>query len=413
MISKNTSDFYFRQSNFLPTVSLPVSLADCLRAVRAGGSQAGQTLTSCPAQVVSYSLDTIYLSYKMKYEEGRIFEKLRDAKAAVQGGVESSTVFDFGTVKKFDWSLQRSGVKFYPFVLRMGDITMCISSRSHDSNMPNCTIQIGSLTCQNDLKKTMKDLRWWFGVIGLVPIEEKVTRFDIAADFLCNIKDIDIADQDKLITRATTFSSYFEHRSLTGIQIGKGDIVLRIYDKQQEMKTKQATEKIEFFNDKWETFPIQSVTRVEFQVRGQAIPELVGQSGRGFNDVLLSLDCVWEYLTQDWARFTEKRVDRVNKNQQYSKISAFWRSVQDVIDDDTFKASRSKKIKHISIKALTRQARGIMLSLCAAYGHHVDDFFGMIASVSSILTNELSDYMQLPDFARVFRNKQALAVIDL
>lgn len=413
-IPKSISRFLPSQHNFTFEVNIdrlrcPASLAT---EEPTRPDVGGATLITSPPQVVSFSTDTIEASFKLKCSDGKIFQRLQEAKKNLQLGTDNSVDFKFLESGSFTWSLSRTGSKFYSYILRRGDVIMQLHARSPESTIPNCSLHVGSISCHSNPIQIYKDWKRTMEFIGFTFVYEKVSRCDICADVAVSITDLDIYNDNKRICRSTNVDIKSQDYKKTGIVIAPGgDIHFRAYGKDREMIKKQATEKIEFFYDLWSIPVLTPVTRFEFQLRGDAIKEIFGKDCCTIEEIIYSIGPAWEYLTIDWLRFTEREFDRKNKNHSRAETSIFWKMIQD-IPDTNYKARRVKKVKHINVAALKKQMLGIMTSIIAAYGHCAEDFFGMMATARQIIDDGLPDVLLASEFFSKFRNKQALAVVD-
>lgn len=141
----------------------------------------------------------------------------------------------------------------------------------------------------------------------------------------------------------------------------------RIYDKVLQLKAqppdKRAAERAEWRRNGWD--PDESVTRVEFEVRGEALGELGlrlatrGEQGPEAQRAGLraALDPVWAYMTQKWLRLVRRGEPDV--------VQPRWRVVQAV----TWQAAaepRKRERKRSAARAA--QAFGCAVSMQAAAG---------------------------------------------
>ena len=180
--------------------------------------------------------------------------------------------------------------------------------------------------------------------------------------------------------------------------------MLRIYDKSLELKRNKTKQR--FFYDLWNCPKRTNVTRVEFQLRRVVLKDFKIPVNT-VAELSQNLDSLWQYLTQDWARFAANKVDRKNKNHKQAPISDFWKMVQDVVfTSRSPKNTRCiKKNLHKNLNALKDQARGCILNFAAAAGHDVDDFDGIIQTCIDVLKDDLATFMRdrYSDFYKLFK----------
>lgn len=119
--------------------------------------------------------------------------------------------------------------------------------------------------------------------------------------------------------RAKTVRHLSEHTQgprTTGYRVGSGDLSARIYDKSQELKDGRDDTKLAIEESIWSQAlapdgrPLWSrgdqVTRVEFQLRGNVLDELL--DGRLRDPYVLPdvLDEIWSYGTRRWLRLVDR-----------------------------------------------------------------------------------------------------------
>lgn len=350
----------------------------------------------------------MYLSVAADIPDG-VIEMLKEKKAEVQERTDAHQYIEFGQTNLFAFNLQRTGTRFYPYVLKCGDFTVCLSSRKAEASIPSMQIVVGSLSCNNDLPALLAQFRRWCRHFGIKIVADKVSRIDIYADTLANIEELRLINLARYVTRAEKCSLYFSNRRLSGVQVGAGDIVFRAYNKIQEMVDKQAGHKMEFFQAIWGN--VEHVTRCEFQLRREAIKSICpGVSN--LQAVVAKLPNIWRYLTENWFRQTAKAVDRLNKHQSRETTSEWWQVVQSAFDAPIHQAAtRNKKQKNINVKALIDQAAGIMLTVCAAVEHAHDDLFGILATAAQAVQDKIAEKYDLPGFEIDFYSRTALAKV--
>ena len=188
-----------------------------------------------------YSLDFDSLSKKR--------EEIRETKT------KNSIPVDIGVT---EFLLQPYGTSSgYPLVLKNRDFKIELG----EFNWPNffVTFTSESLWKETALGLHKKFLKWAES-IGYSQIkDEKLSRVDFTFDYY--LPEIDF-DEDHFVSRSIKDSQHRENKRTQTFQFGKGDIVLRVYDKVSEIY--QKSEKVWFF-DLWEES--ESVWRIEWQVR--------------------------------------------------------------------------------------------------------------------------------------------------
>ena len=357
-----------------------------------------QTRIPCSPLIVS-GVDTLEVSLSLKVENFGTLERFRELKKAVQGTMSPSVPVNFGQEEFFRWNLQRTGTKLYPYVLKSGDVSLLLSTRNEDSQIPNAKVEIGSVSCQEDAFGIYRKVLMWLKVYGFEHKSNIVSRIDLCVDTIKqHIDGLGCSCLYRWVRRGRKFFTYYDGNDLESIQIGKGDIVLRVYDKIKELR-KDAIKR-DFFFDLWgfteeEKEDPPAVTRVEFQLRRPALKDFDIDLDT-VEQIEVNLDAIWQYCTQDWARLANRSVnlERLQNNQSRIPSCKFWKNLQLAIFHRPIPAGkREKKTLHKDLTALREQARGCLLNIAAAAGHVVDDYFGIMATVQNAIQEEFDRYM--------------------
>lgn len=132
--------------------------------------------------------------------------------------------------------------------------------------------------------------------------QERVSRADICQDVLAALPTIK-EDWSNVKTKSFKRTRYIGESvgrgvKRTGFSFGGGDLLLRIYDKTQEIKNSHK----EWFLELWGDIPDGGpVTRVEYQIRRNIL--------RSFNppintpaELFDSIEKIWDYLCHSWFR---------------------------------------------------------------------------------------------------------------
>lgn len=357
-----------------------------------------------------------------------LFKELKDLKNELQMG--NNSYGDFQPNKKnrfFSFSLSRTGIKFFPYLLNCGDVTLALSSRCvNDSSMPSARLHIGSLSSQDDVLRVIREITGWLSLFGVKVVKDTVSRVDVCCDMLQDIKDESLLlyDDERFVTCSRWFGFFKECKKVTGVQFGKGDVVLRMYDKIVELnKSSHKEHKKTFFYNMWlgilDTSKHYSkemmknslindeltVTRVEFQLRKKFLDDFLTHGS--FSDFLNNINDIWVYLTRDWIRHSANEIDRENRHQDRVEISAFWEAVSSALWVHAGKTRVKKRHLYKSEKGLREQLQGLLVTLCAGKGYESLNFFGMIGEVQKIAREEILLAMKnVDDFTHRFNVKQ-------
>lgn len=358
-------------------------------------------------------VDTVHMTLRCRIKDSSLLVRLQESKEQLQQSDHGNeTLFLFRDCKQeFAWNLQRQGVKFYPYVLRGGDLVLMLSNRDHDSSIPNVKLEMGSISSQRGAWDEYQLLVYWLSLYGLEVEESIVNRIDLAVDiFEMDFEESSqrIMDSSRRICRSTEVGYYESSYKMTGFNIGKGDLQLRVYNKSFELLKPHNGHKLEFFYDLWQ-LPIGTpVTRFEFQLRGNVLNEMFKE--KNLRTVLENVPNAWQYLTTDWCRLTAFPVDRKNKNHKRSKTSFVWSMVQHA--GTTFMHQPVKRVRTnkplLNVTNLQKQLAGVAMLIAAASGEVYFDLERLFQHCQKAL-NEGLDYQvqNLVQLYKKYREKQA------
>lgn len=193
---------------------------------------------------------------------------------------------------------------------------------------------------RHDLRDVIHELRTWARAFGVVH-DERLRRVDLCADF----EAFPIRAEDGAAwvrPSRSTMTSWVDGRKpgelwhktyrmagqrVTGHTICPGNpLMLRLYDKSQELSVhcdpvKEQVERAIWKENGWQG---GRVTRVEFQVRGEAARELLGRS---LDRLLKERDALWRYCCVKWSRMVvPDSADRPSR----CDVDPRWEAVQAV-----------------------------------------------------------------------------------
>ncbi|MGL1931384.1 MAG: hypothetical protein OCC45_06440 [Desulfotalea sp.] len=360
----------------------------------------------------SIEFDTLLLNLSIDSSKSKLFKKLKELKAVMQETeltMEQNLVLKSGATR---FNLQRTGVRSYPYVLKSGDLILFLSERDHDSAIVPARVQIGSVSCQNGVDESYNIIKGFLRHQGINIKQDQVSRVDLCADMfgwsLTDRKER-IFDEDYFVCKARSSALYRENRKITGVQVGSGILVLRIYDKLIELSKPKNEPKLDFFTKKWGCLP-SACTRVEFQIRRNVLKEILTTGT--FKDLQNNTNKIWSYLTKIWFRHTEKPVDRKNRNQDKGKMSNFWQAVQKVIKKTDPVARIANRTVNKSLKQLHAQLRGILTTIIAGNDFANGDFFTILNCCMQIARDEIANAMSQPNWNTVFDTRKSNTVLQ-
>ncbi len=352
--------------------------------------------------IVVNGLDFLKVSFWLDWDSTELFRELEDLKAFVQLTEENSTPYH--APGGFDWNLQRTGTSRYNFRLTSGDLTLLLNTRRCDGVVPTARLEIGSLSCWSPGFFTIYErMIQWLKALGATIVKEIVSEVHLAADFLqTDINTLGIENEERWVSRVHKFNIHRDRRKLSGITMGKGDIMLRIYDKVLELQNSPHKQAV--FAEIWEAFVYNQfpVTRVEFQIRRAVINEFDNKIITVKN-LLFSLQALWIYCTISWSRFCEKTVDR-NHNQSKANNAPFWETASRLNWTGVHEIERKKRRQNKSLDHIRANMRGMAMSAGAFNDAPSDDLLKII---------EISQNMLAVDLTRLFEEDSYLFVTKM
>jgi hypothetical protein len=293
------------------------------------------------------------------------------------------------------FNMSRTGAGKYPYKLQSGDIVLKFSNHKPTASFPNCCIEIHSMSCWNPGWKAV--LNRFFDLLkqlGCIIRKQTITEHHITVDLM----DVDFAktgliNHRRWLSRATKkISATYEHYNPNYISFGKGDFMLRCYDKPADLKNDQV--KRDFFYSLWFDrvgYVPEHVTRIEFQIRRAVSKELEINT---VDDLESKLDAIWQYCVNDWCRFCSKKIsssDRKNKHQQRYATAFLWEFVRSIRFGlaPAVRLERKKQAPKIDIEGLMKAGTGCLLSACAGLCMNAHDFDGHIVQCFNMIKEQI------------------------
>lgn len=312
----------------------------------------------------------------------------------------SERSFDFGW-EGVSFNMQRTGAGKYPYKLQSGDITLLFSNHKANAPFPNCRIEIGSMSCWLPGWKELFDrFTALLHHLGCKIRKQNVMEFHITADlFDVDFTETGLVNYRRWISKVQRIGQVYENYKPSYVSLGKGDFMLRCYDKTVELLHDSV--KKDFFQQLWFDqfgYVPEHVTRIEFQIRRAVSKELQINT---VGDLASKLNAVWQYCCGSsdgdqpgWARFVAKDItdsDRRNKHHNRYATAVIWDFVRSVQfgQGRTFRLERIKLVPQVNIDQLEKQAAGCLLSICAARGMHPDDLDGHTTNSMNIIVRQL------------------------
>jgi hypothetical protein len=148
---------------------------------------------------------------------------------------------------------------------------------------------------------------------------EALSRVDFAFDYLLPVVDF---TEDNVVSLSTKDAQYRENGALQTLTFGRGDIVLRIYDKVAEIA--QQSDKVWLFQLWGES---ENVWRVEWQVRKDVLRRF---ALRTFDDLFEGQGDLLRYLASEHDSL---RVPNADSNRSRWPLHPLWRDLINEIEE--------------------------------------------------------------------------------
>jgi hypothetical protein len=218
---------------------------------------------------------------------------------------------------KEDFLLNPFGTKTgYPFIIENKDFSISFG----EFNNPSFFVKFKCLSLwQYGIKQLHDKFLAWTDSVGLVPHhDESLSRVDFSFDY--QINEIDF-DENNFLSLSKKDSRYRKDRINQTFQFGKGDVVLRVYDKIAEIM--ESSDK-HWFYELWGTD--SNVWRIEWQIRK---PVLKRFGIHTINDLIDQQGDLLRYLSNEHETL---RTPTDDKNNSRWPLHPLWEHLQELIE---------------------------------------------------------------------------------
>lgn len=365
---------------------------------------------------ISTGLDRLKFGLYVEFQNESLFDRLGEAKAKAQ---ETRQVIPIQLGPDFDqyYNCHATGKNGgYAFHISRADVDVFISTRKDYMDTPNVWVDIGSISCwapgyNTVINQICKLIHLYQGKVH----KNSVSEVHLCADSIGqDIEELDLESYRCWITRANKFHSFYEHSqqrfsgigwsqsegdlgdlsiytgTLTesGITIGLGDIMLRVYDKVLEIARNEAKKSL--FGSIWKRDDLDNVhvTRTEFQLRKTVLKQFRIKT---LQDLHKKLSALWSYCVTDWARLCTHRIDRTNRHQDRAETHPWWQRLQTLDWTGTEAAPRRQTLPTKNKKQLEDMLAGVALNLAAINGYTGDDHARISIWCQEALASALDD----------------------
>jgi len=265
-------------------------------------------------RLLAHGLDSLYVSYFFDTLQSRVdwdelaFRREQLKQSRFGGGAEI-------TLGSESFWLLPYGKKPYSYVLSNRDFEL----RLAEHMQPCCYVQFLSEALWRDGPSALlARVLTWAASVGLYPNREPVvSRADWAFDFHLPSIDFDTAN---FVSRGRMKGRWANGDDITGFQIGKGDLVVRVYDKVAEIQTQ--SDKVWMY-EVWGQD--KDVLRVEFQARGPVLRE------HGIRTPGHMLDLQYDLLRELAGGHTTLRTPNGDPNRSRWPLHPLWTALRQAI----------------------------------------------------------------------------------
>jgi hypothetical protein len=315
--------------------------------------------------ILSSGIDSIYLSVcATLHEPEKIYSYLADLKKkSVELNEDQVGSFD----ENFFFKVHKTGSKGYEYVLLSNEYCFKIM-KTQSSIIPNILIEIRSEKLWGiGLKESVKEALKIINAIVTRVDWVKISRIDLCCDYLMKKQDWNLDILKKKVTRAKKKQIYLDEADeLTGISIGSGPLMLRMYDKEKEIIKSGK----EWFYEIWKiekgTVPEDSlILRIEFQVRRDILKEFCISE---IDDVYEALNALWAYFTKEWFKILKVNGITQKNNKDRQEIETYWEVIQSTTFNNEYKEIKRIKnaIGEIDVKKISKRIISQLAHLMAA-----------------------------------------------
>jgi len=264
-------------------------------------------------RLLLHGLDSLYVSCFSGLSAGVLdFGAISEAKAAAGASRSRMAEVVLGGER---FAVMPHGKKPYSYVLHAeaGAFEMRLAERMQ----PSCHVQFASEALwRTGAPALMRRVETWLSGLGAAALRpERIARADFAFDYHLPGGADFIADH--LLSRATKDATHRQAGRVQTITAGRGDVVLRLYDKVAEIEQQSSKA---FFFDLWGERA--DVWRIEVQLRGERLP---AGGIRSFGDLV---EFGPDLLREIVEAHTTLRVPTSDSNRARWPLHPLWRALQ-------------------------------------------------------------------------------------
>jgi len=190
---------------------------------------------------------------------------------------------------------------------------------------------------------------------------------------------------------------FYRGNRLETMQVGKNQMMLRIYDKVVELarRPRKSWERL-----LWADPDAKNVLRIEFQLRRESL-KLLGVSS--LEDVMDRTASLWAYLTQKWFRlYTKAQVE--GRSGAVEVLHPFWLAVQEAWNTPCEPAVRKKEYHDLRVQR-AQQLLGHATSLAAFTKPAANEPVESVDDLMNLMRDLITDLLPKPDLSGKIQEK--------
>jgi hypothetical protein len=321
-------------------------------------------------RVLTSGVDSLNLALDVKWKDPFLFEILEAAKNIALKRFEPVplTIQIPSRDEVLLFNLAPHGTKGYKWLFSNNEFAFRMYDALKPQSRPNVMVEIRSETLwRRGIREALDIISEALKALGANILRVKTSRIDLCLDMLIPVHLWSESLFDNMVARARNVAKYTKNDALTGVQIGKGKLTGRLYDKALEIET--SSHKTWMYNV-WGIKQIEEcerAIRIEFQLLRETIKEL------GFDTIdetIQNLDAIWAYCSQDWLKFQTNP----GKHHTQRKTLLWWSQVQNSFlgVQEANSAIRSKAVRTTQLQ-LASQIVGLTTSLAATKDEFGDE----------------------------------------
>lgn len=336
--------------------------------------------------------DTADWGWLVEWDEAKLEqwgEKIGRAQKASQAGDWEGSLVRIGAVQALVRpGGSRVGGLYFAWVIEAAGYRLTIMDRVKPfGETPNVRVHVGALALlQSDLVAVRECAQSMVELMGGKVQGEKLSRVDACLDLV----DVPVSDfvvplaLGQVVRRGRNMAMYQAGNAWTGFDVGRGCVRLRIYDKVAECQ-KDAAKWDAMIQMRYGGEVPEIASRVEFQLRRKALKEFGIET---IADWIEKRAGVLDYLTGQWFRLTEGKVDR--ENSQRCGPSSLWQRVSEGFSSwagQAFPPATRERLKRklLDVGAYVRQGVGCLTAAAAMRGRSIVTFGDVMRYAEEVL----------------------------